>query len=136
MPETHYMKLLSSTNEERCTIALKLASMGKPAYQYMIQSLVHDNEWVRMFMAEALGTIGDENVVPHLLPLLKDEDQMVRFIVAEALGNIRAKEAVRHLEQVCQYDNCFVRIAAEEALEKIKSQSMATRSFEFGERPL
>ena len=121
MPETHYIKLLSSKNDERCEIALKLASMGKPAYQYMVQSLVHDNEWVRMFMAEALGTIGDENVVPHLLPLLKDEDQMVRFIVAEALGNIRAKEAVCHLEQICEFDNCFVRIAAEEALEKIQS---------------
>jgi len=121
MPETQYKKLLSSNNEEKCTIALELARMGKPAYQYMIQSLVHDNEWVRMFMAEALGTIGDEDVVPHLVPLLKDDDQMVRFIVAEALGNIGSKGAVSHLEQVCQYDNCFVRVAAEEALEKITS---------------
>jgi HEAT repeat protein len=98
MPEIHYKKLLSSSNEEKCTIALELAKMGKPAYQYMVQSLIHENEWVRMFMAEALGTIGDENVVPHLVPLLKDDDQMVRFIVAEALGNIGSKDAITPLE--------------------------------------
>ena len=121
MPETHYKKLLSSNNHEKSAIALELVKMGKPAYQYMVQSLVHKNEWVRMFMAEALGKIGDEQVVPHLLPLLKDDDQMVRYIVAEALGNIRSKEAIFHLEQVCQFDNCFVRVAAEEALDKIKS---------------
>ena len=119
MPETQYKKLLSCRTEEKCDAALNLAKMGKPAYQYMVQSLIHENEWVRMFMAEALGTIGDDNAVPHLVPLLKDDDQMVRYMVAEALGNIGSKDAISDLEIVRQYDNCFVRLAAEEAIGKI-----------------
>lgn len=119
MPETQYKKLLSCTSGEKCDVAINLAKVGKPAYQYIVQSLVDENEWVRMFMAEALGSIGDDKAVQHLVPLLKDDDQMVRFIAAEALGNIGSKDAVAPLEEVCRNDNCFVRVSAEEALEKI-----------------
>ena len=120
MPQTTYKRLVSCEQQDKCNAALDLAKIGKPASQYIIQSLGDDNVWVRMFMAEALGNIGDNQSVPNLVPLLKDEDQMVRFMTAEALGNIGSKDAIPHLEEVCKNDNCFVRISAEEALEKIQ----------------
>lgn len=119
MPETHYKRLVSCSKEEKCNAALDLAKIGKPAYQYIVQSLADDNEWVRMFMAEALGNIGDDQSVSNLLPLLKDKDQMVRFMTADALGNLGSRDAIPYLEEVCKNDNCFVRISAEEAIEKI-----------------
>ncbi len=120
MPETHYKRLVSCDKQEKCNAALDLVKIGKPAYQYIIQSLADENEWVRMFMAEALGNIGDAQSIPNLLPLLKDKDQMVRFMAAEALGNIGSKDAIPYLEEVCREDNCFVRVSAEEALDKIR----------------
>ena len=119
MPETHYKRLVSCDKAEKCSVALDLAKIGKPAYQYIVQSLADENEWVRMFMAEALGNIGAAQALPNLLPLLKDEDQMVRFMAAESLGNLGSKDAIPYLEEVCREDNCFVRVSAEEAIEKI-----------------
>lgn len=119
MPETQYKKLLSCDKKEKCDVAISLANMGKPAYQYITKSLTSEDQWVRMFMAEALGNIGDTKAIPNLLPLLKDEDQMVRFYAADALGRIGSKDAIPHLQEVCKNDNCFVRISAEEAIENI-----------------
>ena len=119
MPETHYKRLVSCEKEDKCNVALDLAKIGKPAYQYIVQSLADDNEWVRMFMAEALGNIGDAQALPNLLPLLKDKDQMVRFMAADAIGNLGSTDAIPYLEEVCREDNCFVRVSAEEAIEKI-----------------
>jgi len=121
MPETQYRKLLSCAEKERCDQAITLANMGKSAYQYITKSLTSEDVWVRMFMAEALGNIGDFKAIPNLVPLLKDEDQMVRFYAADALGRIGSKDAIPYLQDVCKNDNCFVRVSAEEAIERILS---------------
>ncbi|PKL59399.1 MAG: HEAT repeat domain-containing protein, partial [Methanomicrobiales archaeon HGW-Methanomicrobiales-4] len=110
MPETQYKKLLSCDKKEKCDEGIALAKMGKPAYQFITKSLADEDIWVRMFMAEALGNIGDTEAIPNLLPLLKDEDQMVRFYAADALGNIGSKEVIPYLQEVCENDNCFVRM--------------------------
>ena len=121
MPETQYKKLLSCDKKEKWDAGITLANMGKPAYQFITKSITSDVVWVRMFMAEALGNIGDANAIPNLVSLLKDEDQMVRFYAADALGQIGSKDAIPYLKDVCENDNCFVRVSAEEAIERILS---------------
>jgi len=54
MPETHYQKLLSSKNDEKCTLALELA---KDAISHLEQVCVYDNCYVREAAEEALKKI-------------------------------------------------------------------------------
>ena len=92
MPERQFKTLLSCNNNDKYKIALLLAKMGRPAYQYMVHSLIHENIWVRECMAQALGEVGDENVIPHLIPLLKEDDEKIRFIVEATLWKIGSKK--------------------------------------------
>jgi HEAT repeat protein len=51
----------------------------------------------RAFAANALGRIGDPQVVPVLGSAVRDKDEMVRRQVARALGAVEHAEAVVHL---------------------------------------
>lgn len=52
--------------------------MVKTGIQKQIESLKSEYSFERKKAAEALGKIGDEAAVPHLIETLKDEDQHVR----------------------------------------------------------
>ena len=71
-----------------------LIQFGKPAIPALLKALQHENKHVRAKSAEALGTIGGEDVVPALIKCLTDEEAYVREAVAMALGCIGDKRAV------------------------------------------
>ena len=52
------------------------------------------NRWTAV---TALGDTGDKRVVPHLLPMLKDDDVWVRMAAARVLGELGSLEAVSAL---------------------------------------
>lgn len=111
---------MTRDNVDRLDYAIKLGKFGKPAVEYMIKAMKHEDLWIRYLMIDALGNSGDTRAVePIMSAMKKDESQDVRFMAAEALGNLGDKRAVPALEQTCKSDNCYVRIAAEEALEKL-----------------
>jgi HEAT repeat protein len=119
MPAKTYDDLMTRDNVDRLDYAIKLGKFGKPAVEYLIKAMKHEDLWIRYLMIDALGNSGDTRAVEPIISALKDESQDVRFMAAEALGNLGDKRAVPALEQTCKSDNCYVRIAAEESLDKL-----------------
>ncbi len=63
----------------------------------LARELRHRDWHVRMDAAEALGQLGDERAVPHLIEALRDESHHVRREAAEALGHIGDRRALEPL---------------------------------------
>lgn len=71
--------------------------------------------------AKALGKIGYPQVIPHLIPLLKDKDSEVREMTAEALAKISSEsfaEVEEALREALKKDPA-IKKGVFEALEKI-----------------
>ncbi len=69
----------------------------------------------------ACGELGEEEMVPDLLPLLKDEDLQVRLSSINALGSIGGSLAKKALTACLKSDDDVVSQTAEEALESMES---------------
>ena len=111
---------MTRENIDRLDYAIKLGKFGKPAVDYLIKAMKHEDLWIRYLMIDARGNSGDTRAVePIMSALKKDESQDVRFMAAESLGNLGDKRAVSALEHPCKSDNCYVRIAAEGSLDKL-----------------
>jgi len=73
----------------------------------------------RIKAADALGDIGDEKAVKHLIPLLKDENEYVRQAGARALGKLKDRDAVEPLINTLNDPDVSVRAFSVWALGKI-----------------
>ena len=71
----------------------------------------------------ALGETKDSRVVPHLLPMLKDEDLFVRMATSHVLVDLNAKLAVPNLIDTLEDDSSPVREAAMVALRDLTNQN-------------
>lgn len=69
--------------------------------------------------AEALGVIGSDKAVEHLIHTLMDQNENVRKSAAEALGKIGSDKAVVYLIQALQDQNFLVRSSVAVALGKL-----------------
>ncbi|MQG77071.1 MAG: HEAT repeat domain-containing protein [SAR202 cluster bacterium] len=76
---------------------------------------------IRYEAALACGELGEEEMVPDLLPLLKDEDLQVRLSSINALGSIGGSLAKKALTACLKSDDDVVSQTAEEALESMES---------------
>jgi len=70
----------------------------------------------------ALGLIGSEKAVEHLILLVRDEDEDVRWNAAFALGEIGSEKAIEHLIPLLRDEDKYVRKNAAFALGEIGSE--------------
>lgn len=64
---------------------------------------------LRQYLALALGRLGDQRAVPHLIEALKDQDTETRLYAAWALGVLKANEAVPELIKFLESDDPALR---------------------------
>jgi HEAT repeat protein len=79
----------------------------------------------RAAVAEALGRIGEERSVPHLLNALSDKSGEVRAAAAIALGRFREAGAIKRLAVLTRDSTARVRTAALLALGSIRNPTVA-----------
>ncbi len=89
----------------------------------LIESLKDDDSGVRWTAAYALGRIGGERAIEHLIPLLNDDEFDVREAAARALGEIGAESAIEYLIPLLNDDDFDVGEAAARALGEIGAES-------------
>ena len=75
---------------------------------------------IRYEAALACGELGEEEMIPDLLPLLKDEDLQVRLSSIYALGSIGGSMAKKALTACLKSEDDVVSQTAEEALESLE----------------
>jgi HEAT repeat protein len=76
---------------------------------------------IRYEAAGALGELGDEAAVPHLIPACYDEDVQVREASVRALGKLGGTDARLALQQCLQRADPRLRQAIQEALVELES---------------
>ncbi|MEQ8221265.1 MAG: HEAT repeat domain-containing protein [Candidatus Eremiobacterota bacterium] len=87
-------KALVSDNEFVGRYAVEaLIYLGKPSVPLLIEGLKHENTYVRMKCASALGRIGDREAVEPLIEAMWDKNEQVRGASANALGFIGDRRA-------------------------------------------
>ena len=91
-------RLSSSEDEERRDAVMRLGSMRRPeASRTALPALSDASAIVRATAAKAILSIGPEESVSSLLPLLNDKDEFVRRETAYALGLTRSSAATAAL---------------------------------------
>ena len=93
---------------------LTMLAMHEKARRPLIEGVLEvtmDEDWyVRMAVAEALGSIGTEQAVERLLELTKNVIEGVNDAAAEALGSIGAEQAAQRLLELMKDGNWYVRL--------------------------
>ena len=92
----------------------------------MLRDSQDDDPAIRYEAANAIGQLGDETSVPHLIMLVKDDDDQVQLAAVQSLGYIGGILAKQALIQCMKL--------GDEALEE--TARTALRSIEFDEDPL
>lgn len=100
------------------------AEAGEPTWTAQLDGLKSDNNSVRWEAVTGLGATKDSAVLPHLLPMLKDEDVFVRMATARVLGEMQAKPAVGALIDGLEDSETAVREAAFIALRTITGKDL------------
>ena len=83
----------------------------------------HEDSGFRKRAVSALGKIGSETAVPHLIEALSDKEYEVRESAVQALEKIGSETAVLGLIRVLKHGHLSIRESAVEALEKIGSET-------------
>ncbi len=100
--------------------------MGKnadPQWTEVIRgALDREEPALRYEAARACGQLGEEEMIPDLLPLLKDEDIQVRISSINALGLIGGSMAKKALTACLKSEDVVVSKTAEEALDSLESE--------------
>ena len=93
------VSLLGSPHIEIRNLAAKiLMKIGHGVVSDLLAGLKTDDQDVRKFIVDILGSIGSKEAVPELIPLLfADKDDNVVVSTVEALGKIAAPEALEPL---------------------------------------
>jgi len=92
-----------------------------------VQSLKNSDGYVRWKAAEALGWLGDEEVVPALIEALGDEVGGVRELAAKALGEIGDSKAMEPLAAALEDKSNLVRLEAVKALEWMADEQIISQ---------
>ncbi|MDP8230456.1 MAG: HEAT repeat domain-containing protein, partial [Candidatus Gorgyraea atricola] len=97
----------------------KLAKIGKPAVDLLIE-LLKDTDWsICIVAAGALGQIGDERAVDPLIELLKGDNSYLSIAIINSLGQIGDERAVDPLIELLKGNDYYPGAAAVTALVKI-----------------
>ena len=123
--EKQQQLLSSSDQEERRDAVMKLGSMRLAAASRAVLPALNDaSPIIRATAAKAILSIGGEESVAALLPLLKDKDEFVRRETAYALGLTRSRSATDALsDRLLNDKEDGVRGAAAVALGQIADEA-------------
>ncbi|MCZ6789826.1 MAG: HEAT repeat domain-containing protein [Chloroflexi bacterium] len=77
---------------------------------------------MRYEAANACGEMGEEEAVPYLIALLKDDDLQVQLASIRALGILGGRPATRALQECLRSDEEAIKEAAEAALEQTEAE--------------
>jgi HEAT repeat protein len=118
-------RLGSSDVEERRDAVMRLGTMRLAAASRAALPALQDGAAIiRVTAAKAILSIGNEESVPYLLPLLNDKDEFVRREAAYALGLTRSRSATAALsERLLNDKEDGVRGAAAVALGQISDEA-------------
>ena len=118
-------RLGSSDMEERRDAVMKLGTMRLAAASRAVLPALQDAAAiVRATATKSILSIGGEESVPHLLPLLNDKDEFVRRETAYALGLTKSRSATAALsERLLNDKEDGVRGAAAVALGQIRDEA-------------
>ena len=118
-------RLSSSDMEERRDAVMRLGAMRLPAASRAVLPALNDaSAMVRATAAKSILSLGAEESVSSLLPLLNDKDEFVRREVAYALGLTRSTAATSALsERLLNDKEDGVRAAAAVALGQIADEA-------------
>jgi len=118
-------RLSSSDVEERRDAVMRLGTMHLAAASRAVLPALQDAaSIVRATAAKAILSIGSEESVPYLLPLLNDKDEFVRREAAYSLGLTRSRSATAALRKLLLNDKeDGVRGAAAVALGQIGDEA-------------
>lgn len=113
-------KLPELSDEAKCLAISILEELGDPkAAPGLLGELSHPLPQVRKITVEALGEMGNREVLDNLILMMEDIDWGVRSSTAKALGKINSPRAIPVLQRALQDEAWWVRANAEEALKRI-----------------
>jgi HEAT repeat protein len=125
--KSYVEKLMHSLNHvERSTMYRVCYILGerreKVALEPLIDLLYETNDHFLMEeIVEALGKIGDERAVPHLIKMLNENSFLVRGKAATVLGKFDAREeAIEALRRATTDCSTYVRELARASLHKLR----------------
>src|SRR3989442_13923298 len=115
-----------NSNVQEAAVAI-LKDMATPeAVEPLVGCLTSKNWVMRMHAAKALGNLGDERAVCHLIPLLMDSVKAVRGDATDALAGI-GRPAGATLLVALRHAGWSLRLHAREALGKIGAREPGPR---------
>jgi HEAT repeat protein len=123
--ERQRQRLTASDPEERRDALMRLGSMKRPAAsREAVVGLSDESPMVRAVAAKAILSIGADQCVDALLPLVSDRDEFVRREVAYSLGLTRSRKATEPLTRLLLEDKKdAVRAGAAVALGDVADES-------------
>jgi len=103
------IKALGGLEDHRAVAILKeLVEKGLPDVQEAASAALFQigcSAWGRCCALKVLGAVGDQAIVPVLLPSLRDDSDNVRFEAVRALGKLGGLEAVKQLVRLARKDS-------------------------------
>jgi len=123
--EKHRQRLSATDPEERRDAVMQLGAMHRTeASSVATAGLTDPSPMVRAMAAKAILSLGSDESVAALTPLLSDKDEFVRREVAYALGLTKSRKATDSLTQLLLNDKKDgVRAAAAVALGEVRDES-------------
>jgi HEAT repeat protein len=123
--QKHQQRLSSSDPEERRDALMRLGALRSvAASRAALPGLQDESPMVRTTAAKSILSVGAEESVSYLLPLLNDKDEFVRRETAYALGLTRSRAATAGLsERLLNDKEDGVRGAAAVALGQIADEA-------------
>ena len=87
------------------------------------ENLASENAMTRMGCVYILGRIGDSQVVPSLIPLLKDDVKFVRYEAASQIGTLGSRAGYGVLVEGLADENISYRFKCFEALQQLTGRT-------------
>ena len=126
-PEAHQIIRDAYTSDQlemRCSAVYAMGKSCNPQWlSTILQELRNPHPAMRYEASNACGEMGEEDAVPHLMQLFKDEDQQAQTSAIAAVGAIGGSLAKKALLRCLKSSDDAVVEAAEEALEVLGETS-------------
>jgi HEAT repeat protein len=115
----HIKRAYSSNKLElKCSAIYAMGRTGEPLWlSILIKELKSPTAALRYEAATACGELGEDDAIPHLIPLIDDDDLQVQLSTIRAIGSIGGPLAKKALRRCLKSGDPAVEDAAREYLE-------------------